>query len=75
MKTKENKKLVLNKTTIATLNGDEQKNILAGADPLEYSACWENLWTAYHCDMVWTGDQKPKTETEEQQVYQQGIGA
>lgn len=72
MKTKENKKLTLNKTTVATLTGAQQRNILAGAADDEYSACWENLLTLYHCDLIWTGDQKPKTETENQVVAQQG---
>ena len=72
MDTKENKKLVLNRTTVATLTGDEQKKILAGADT-EYSKCWENLWTWYHCDMVYTGDVEPEVETQ-QRVAKQKTG-
>lgn len=73
MKTNENKKLTLNKSTVATLTGDEQKKVLAGAADTEYPKCWENLWTLYHCDMVWTGDKEPEKET--QRVARLGNGA
>lgn len=51
------KKLVLNKNTIATLTKDEQKDIKAG-----YKACWENLWTWYWCEYLWTGNKPEETD-------------
>jgi len=46
------RKLELNKNTIANLTGKEMKEIKGGRkDP-----CWENLWTLYHCDVVYTGE-------------------
>ncbi len=46
------KKLELNKHTISNLNHDEMNGVKAGkCDP-----CWENLWTIYHCDVIYTGE-------------------
>jgi natural product precursor len=46
------RKLELNKNTIANLTGKEMKEIKGGRkDP-----CWENLWTLYYCDVVYTGE-------------------
>lgn len=47
-----NKRLKLNEITIA-----DMKNIKAG-----HAACWENLWTAYYCDVVYTGVRDPLPE-------------
>lgn len=50
---KDLKKLILNKETISNLevlSKELQQDIKAG-----YKACWENLWTAYYCDKIWTG--------------------
>lgn len=46
---KPKKKLVLNKQTVSTLASKELIEIKAGVNP-----CWENLWTIYHCDVVYT---------------------
>lgn len=43
------KKLKLNKQTVSNLSRDELSNIKAGE-----KACWENLWTVYYCDIVYT---------------------
>ena len=48
------KKLNLNKQTIANLKRQELSDIRAGNDR-QQRACWENLWTLYHCDVVYTG--------------------
>jgi hypothetical protein len=47
------KKLTINKETIATLTRDEMSNVNAG---FVWKACWENLWTAYYCKVVCTGE-------------------
>lgn len=45
-------KLELNKQTISDLTTKELSDIKAGGqDP-----CWENIWTLYHCDVMYTGD-------------------
>jgi hypothetical protein len=52
------KKLTLNKETVAhleTLGRKEQKEV-KGADAAAYEPCWENLWTLYHCKVMYTGD-------------------
>jgi hypothetical protein len=48
------KKLTLNKETVANLEilSREAQAEVKGA----YKACWENLWTAYYCRLIWTGD-------------------
>lgn len=43
------KKLELKKRTIANLTNEEMKEVKGGL-----KACWENLWTLYHCDVVYT---------------------
>jgi hypothetical protein len=43
------KTLKLNKQSISDLNNAEMKDVKAGG-----IACWENLWTVYHCDVVYT---------------------
>ncbi len=44
------KKLTLNKQTIASLSKNELGHVKGGAaDP-----CWENMWTAYNCTVVYT---------------------
>jgi hypothetical protein len=48
----ETKKLELNKQTIDNLTNEELADIKAGA----HKPCWENLWTLYHCDVMYTGD-------------------
>lgn len=46
------KKLELNKQTVSNLSKDQLNSIKAGkCDP-----CWENLWTLYHCDVIYTGE-------------------
>ncbi len=45
---KPKKRLVLYKQTISTLGSKELSKIKAGI------ACWENLWTLYHCDVIYT---------------------
>jgi len=53
------KKLALKKATVSNLDvltREAQHNIKAA-----YKGCWENLWTLYYCDLIWTGDQKPET--------------
>jgi len=45
---KTKKKLVLNKQTVSTLAAKELSKVKAGV------ACWENLWTLYHCDVIYT---------------------
>jgi len=42
------KKLELKKKTIANLTTEEMRVVKAG------KGCWENLWTLYHCDVVYT---------------------
>jgi hypothetical protein len=44
------KKLKLNKQTVSDLSRDELSNIKAGAQ----KGCWENIWTLYSCDVVYT---------------------
>jgi hypothetical protein len=44
------KKLELNKQTVSNLTDHQLNEIKAGQQP----ACWENLWTLYYCDIVWT---------------------
>lgn len=73
MKTIENTKLILNKTTVSTLTDEKQKSILAGA--AEIPPCWENLWSLYHCDVIYTGDKDPREETQAQAVQQVQRGA
>lgn len=49
------KKLALNKETVSNLDiltREAQREIAAGN---AYSDCWENLWTMYYCDVIWTG--------------------
>ena len=43
------RKLELEKKTIANLTNEEMSDIRGGM-----AACWENLWTFYHCDVVYT---------------------
>jgi len=53
--TKTIKKLELKKETVtdlSTLSHKEMKDVKGAAD---YKACWENLWTMYYCDVMWTG--------------------
>lgn len=45
------KKLEFKKQTIANLSKHEMNEIKAG-----FVACWENLWTVYHCGVVCTGE-------------------
>lgn len=56
------KKLELNKQTIANLTKEELLHIIAG----KHDACWENLWTLYHCDVMYTGP--PDTEPLQQEA-------
>jgi len=44
------KKLELKKKTIANLTKKEMSEAKAG-----YKKCWENLWSLYYCDYIWTG--------------------
>lgn len=44
------KKLKLEKKTIADLTKGEMNEIKGGVN----SPCWENLWTIYECDVLWT---------------------
>lgn len=50
--TKPTNKLELNKQTISNLTSQELSDIKAG----QQVPCWENLWTLYHCDVMYTGD-------------------
>lgn len=43
------KKLKLNKQTVSDLSRDELSKIKAGE-----AGCWENIWTLYWCDVVYT---------------------
>ncbi|MCU0285398.1 MAG: hypothetical protein MUF15_03260 [Acidobacteria bacterium] len=47
------KNLKLNKQTISDLSREELSNIKAAE-----KACWENLWTVYYCDVIYTGSQQ-----------------
>lgn len=49
MKESKTKKLNLGKQTISNLTTKELKETKAGLKP-----CWENLWTLYHCDVIYT---------------------
>jgi hypothetical protein len=65
MKTKKDlHKLVLNKETVSHLQilTTEEMRRVGGKD--NYEACWENMWTVYHCKYIWTG-----TATEEVVEY------
>ena len=46
-------KLTLNKQTIADLTGAEMGEAKGGD---YYTPCWENLWSYYNCDGLWTGN-------------------
>jgi hypothetical protein len=50
------KKLRLNKQTVSNLSRSDLSDIKAGGQP----GCWENLWTWYYCDVVYTG--MPRTD-------------
>ncbi|MCP4216652.1 MAG: hypothetical protein GY765_18515 [bacterium] len=52
MKNNNEKKLVLNKETVAHLRNKDMGNVLAGKG--DQKGCWENLWTMYHCDVFGT---------------------
>jgi hypothetical protein len=56
------KKLELNKQTIVNLTNEELEDIKAG----KHDPCWENLWTLYHCDVMYTGP--PDTEPLQQEA-------
>jgi len=45
------KKLNLNKRTVANLSRNDLSDIKAGGQ----KGCWENIWTLYNCDVVYTG--------------------
>lgn len=45
------KKMELNKQTVSNLTDNQLNDIKAG----KLAPCWENLWTIYHCDVVYTG--------------------
>lgn len=51
-----NKKLVLKKETVAHLDNDKMAKIRGG----EHTGCWENLWTLYHCGVIYTKKDKDK---------------
>lgn len=51
------KKLKLNKRTVSNLSRAELSSIKAG-----YRGCWENLWTMYYCDVIYTG--APQTDVQ-----------
>lgn len=51
-----NKKLKLNKKTVSDLTRNELAQIRAGE-----AACWENLWTLYYCQVVYTYVPPPPT--------------
>lgn len=55
----ETKRLTLNKKTISNLDilSRAAQNLFNGG----YKKCWENLWTKYYCDKIWSGD-SPKTQ-------------
>ncbi len=46
-------KFDLNKKTICNLSRADLNEIAAGLN--KNDGCWENLWTVYHCDVVYTG--------------------
>lgn len=46
------KKPGLKKQTISNLIPGELKKIRGGV----CNPCWENLWTLYHCDVIYTGE-------------------
>ncbi len=69
---KDLKKLVLNKETISNLeilSSEFQQGIKAG-----YKACWENLWTAYYCDKIWTGKDRETQNVAAGVALQMGAG-
>ncbi|MDQ1350074.1 MAG: hypothetical protein QG657_375 [Acidobacteriota bacterium] len=45
------KKLKLNKRTVSNLSRADLSGIKAGVQ----RGCWENLWTMYYCDVIYTG--------------------
>jgi hypothetical protein len=47
---KDERKLTLSRQTVTNLSKEALKDIRAGGD----IACWENLWTLYHCDVIYT---------------------
>jgi hypothetical protein len=54
MKNNKRSLLKLNKVTVADLSRAELDAIDAGA--ARQTACWENLWTLYECDVMYTGE-------------------
>ncbi|MCX6583869.1 MAG: class I lanthipeptide [Candidatus Aminicenantes bacterium] len=50
------KKLKLNKRTVSNLSREDLSDIKAGGQ----RGCWENLWTMYYCEIVYTG--APQTD-------------
>lgn len=48
------KKLEMNKETISNLTKSELSKVSAGRDGQD--ACWENIWTLYHCEVVFTAE-------------------
>ena len=52
------KKLRLNKQTVSNLSRNDLNNVKAGGQ----QACWENLWTMYYCNVVYTG--LPQTDAQ-----------
>lgn len=44
------KKLKLNKRTVSNLSRKELSDIKGG-----YRGCWENIFTMYYCDVIYTG--------------------
>ncbi len=45
------KSLPIKKQTITRLDGEKLEKVKAGVGT---NACWENLWTLYICDVVYT---------------------
>ncbi len=53
------RKLVLKKQSIAELS-EKKMSVIRGG----FEGCWENLWTGYHCDIVWSGGgERPDQDT------------
>jgi len=55
MKKHNRETLKVKKVTIASLSKDELKEALAaGPDNGVNKACWDNTWTAYLCNLVYS---------------------
>jgi len=56
---KSGKKLTLNKETVANLE-TLGRNDLQEVKGAAQTPCWENLWTMYKCEYMYTGPPEPE---------------